>query len=149
MPDHAHLLVESFSEQANLRKFVNSSQQRSAYAHACAKRERLWQDGYYDRVLRPSEDPKWVARYILENPVRGKLVTTPLDYPFLGSDVWSVEELLASWRCNAEEPACRVSPAGLKPRPTSQAPNELTGAPASSAYEVASCMKTLTRRGFT
>ena len=98
MPDHAHLLVESFSEQANLRKFVDSSKQRSAYAHACAKRERLWQDGYYDRVLRPSEDPKWVARYIFENPVRAKLVATPLDYPFLGSDVWSVEELLASCR---------------------------------------------------
>ena len=115
MPDHAHLLVEGFNEQSNLRKFVESAKQRSACAHARAKREPLWQDGYYDRVLRPSEDPKWVARYILENPVRAKLVTSPLDYPFLGSDVWSMEELLASF------------PPGLKPRPTSQAANKFTG----------------------
>ena len=45
MPDHAHLLSEGFSEHSNLRRFVESAKLRSAYAHARAKREWLWQDG--------------------------------------------------------------------------------------------------------
>ena len=96
MPDHAHLLVEGLSDKSNLRRFVNSAKQHSGYAHGQARRERLWQGGYYDRVLRPSEDPKWVARYILENPVRAGLVESPQDYEFLGSDVWEIQDLLGA-----------------------------------------------------
>ena len=96
MPDHAHFLVEALNETSNLREFVKSAKQRSAYAHSRACRERLWQDGYYDRVLRPSEDPKWVARYIIGNPVRANLVASPHDYEFLGSDVWRIEDLIGS-----------------------------------------------------
>ena len=96
MPDHAHLLVEGLSDKSNLRRFVNSAKQHSGYAHGQARRERLWQGGYYDRVLRPSEDPKWVARYILENPVRAGLVESPQDYDFLGSDVWEIQDLLSA-----------------------------------------------------
>ena len=53
----------------------------------------LWQEGYYDRVLRPEESEAMVARYIIENPVRAGLVTRPSDYPFVGSDEWSLEEI--------------------------------------------------------
>ena len=35
-----------------------------------------------------------VARYVLENPVRAGLVTRVQDYPFLGSDVYTVEQVL-------------------------------------------------------
>jgi REP element-mobilizing transposase RayT len=94
MPDHAHLLVGGIDEPSDLRKFAKSAKQRSAHAHARAKRERLWQKGYFDRILRPTEDPKCVARYILENPVRAKLVASPRDYPFLGSDVWDIDTLI-------------------------------------------------------
>jgi hypothetical protein len=48
-----------------------------------------------DRVLRSDEATFDVVRYIFENPVRAGLVRSPADYPFLGSDVWSVEEILA------------------------------------------------------
>jgi putative transposase len=98
MPDHSHFLVEGTSSESNLRKFVDSAKQHSGFAYARAEGRRLWQEGYYDRVLRPNEEPKWVARYILENPVRGRLVESPLDYPFLGSDIWSIEELIESCR---------------------------------------------------
>jgi hypothetical protein len=45
-------------------------------------------------VLRDDEDTRRVARYILENPVRGGLMASPEEYPFLGSGVWSVKEIL-------------------------------------------------------
>jgi hypothetical protein len=35
-----------------------------------------------------------IARYIVENPVRARLVTDPLDYPHWGSSMCSREELL-------------------------------------------------------
>ena len=35
-----------------------------------------------------------VARYLLNNPVRAGLVMSPIDYPYLGSDRWSVTELI-------------------------------------------------------
>ena len=94
MPDHAHFLVEGFSSDADLRKFVNLAKQCSSYHHVRSTGEALWQDGYYDRVLRDSEDSKWVARYIAENPVRAGLVESPRDYQYLGSAVWTIDELL-------------------------------------------------------
>jgi len=56
----------------------------------------LWQEGYYERVLRVSEDARWVARYIMGNPVRAGLAQTPDQYPFSGSDVWTIPEILGS-----------------------------------------------------
>ena len=50
----------------------------------------LWQDGYYERVLRKSEDVLAIIDYILDNPVRAGLVSRPLDYPF-------------SWSCTFDD----------------------------------------------
>ena len=50
---------------------------------------RLWDKGYYDRVLRDSEATEAVAPYILANPVRAGLVKSIEDYPFLGSSIGS------------------------------------------------------------
>jgi hypothetical protein len=70
--------------------------QRSAGDCAQTHHQRLWQEGYFERVLRESDDGKALARYIIHNPVRAGLVTTPADYRFLGSDVWTLTELLES-----------------------------------------------------
>ena len=96
MPDHVHLLVEGLKEASDLRRLVKLMKQGSGAAYAMRTGERLWQEGFYDRVLREEEDAKEVARYILNNPVRAGLVTTPREYPYLGSDVWSLDELLES-----------------------------------------------------
>ena len=55
-----------------------------------------WQEGSHEHVLRGDEDARHVARYIIENPVRAGLVTTPFQYPYLGSDVWTLGELIES-----------------------------------------------------
>ena len=56
----------------------------------------LWQEGYYEHVLREDGDPRQVARYILENPIRAGLVANPLDYPYIGSDRWTIRGLVDS-----------------------------------------------------
>jgi hypothetical protein len=59
-------------------------------------RERLWQRYGFERVLRQEETTQVVARYILENPIRAGLVTRVEDYPFLGSFVYTLAQLLDS-----------------------------------------------------
>jgi len=96
MPDHLHLLVEGVTAAADLRRFVKLAKQRSGAAHALQKHEPLWQEGYFERVLRAEDDAKGIARYILNNPVRGSLVENPMDYPHMGSDIWELRDLLVS-----------------------------------------------------
>ena len=96
MPDHVHLLIEGTTAAADFKRVAKRLKQGSGQSWAFRRKSRLWQEGYYDRVLRPGEDPKAVARYIIENPVRAGLVTDPRDYPHLGSNVWTLDELLDS-----------------------------------------------------
>ena len=94
MPDHVHLLIEGRSQTADLRVFAKRLKQSTGQMYAHQMNRRLWQEGYYDRVLRPEEPEVLVARYIIENPVRAGLVASVFDYPHVGSDVWSLDEIV-------------------------------------------------------
>jgi len=48
------------------------------------RNKRLWQDGYYDHVLREEEATIPVARYIVLNPVRAGLCEDASAYPAPG-----------------------------------------------------------------
>lgn len=96
MPDHLHLLVEGTDDSSRLTEFARLARQASGFAYKQATGRRLWQDGDYERVLRQSDEARQVAAYILANPSRAGLVRTPAEYPFLGSDVWSLDKLLDS-----------------------------------------------------
>lgn len=94
MPDHAHLLVHGRSDRSDLHRFVKRAKQSSGQIYAHAVKEPLWQDSDYDHVVRPEENLTGIACYIIQNPVRAGLVTSPLDYQFVGSGTWPVEELI-------------------------------------------------------
>jgi len=96
MPDHAHMLVEGNHPGADFREFVRIFKQRSSFAWKRRNRTALWQRSYFEHVLRDDEDTIGVAKYILENPVRGNLVQRPEDYPYLGSMTMDVQHLLYS-----------------------------------------------------
>ncbi len=98
IPDHLHLLTEGLSEDADLRRFVHEFKQRSAFEYKRAAGQPLWQARYHDHVLRNDEATKSVAGYIIQNPVRAGLVEDPRRYPFLGSEVYAMEDLLESVR---------------------------------------------------
>ena len=70
MPDHVHLLLRGRSERADLRHFAKTAKQSTGQLFRGRLNEPLWQEGYYDRVVRPEDDPSGIARYIIENPVR-------------------------------------------------------------------------------
>jgi putative transposase len=85
MPDHLHILVEGRTENADMRKFISVFKQRTALWFNRRYGIRLWQPGYYDRVLRKEEATSAVGRYIFENPVRKGIATDYLRYPYSGS----------------------------------------------------------------
>ena len=94
MPDHLHLLIEGLAEPSDCRRFIGRAKQFSGYHHAKAFGHRLWQRYGFERVLRNDEATLVVARYILENPLRAGLVSRVEDYPFAGSRVYSLADIL-------------------------------------------------------
>lgn len=92
MPDHVHLLLEG-TENTNLKEFIRVFKQITSY-HCKSDPGSLWHRSYYDRILRRDEDSVAVARYILNNPVRRGLVETVIDYPYSGSFVVPLEDIL-------------------------------------------------------
>ncbi len=94
MPNHLHLLVEGLREHADLRQFVTEFKRRSGFQLRKTDRWLLWQAGYCERVLRSNEAARDVAIHILQSPVRAGLAEDPRRYPFLGSDVYALEDLL-------------------------------------------------------
>ena len=94
MPDHLHLLAEGKTDDADARRFIGLAKQYSGYYYKKEFNDGLWQRYGFERVLRSDEGTRDVVRYILQNPVRAGLVTKAEDYPFLGSGVYSVIELM-------------------------------------------------------
>ena len=94
MPDHVHLLVEGKREDSDCRVFISRAKQYSGFHYKATHGRRLWQRYGYERVLRNDEATVSVARYIIENPVRARLVKCVADYQFSGSSVYTVEQLL-------------------------------------------------------
>ncbi|MBU1076047.1 MAG: transposase [Spirochaetes bacterium] len=85
MPDHLHFLSEGISEQADLHKFIKLFKQVTSYCFKQNTGKMLWQLSYYDHILRKEENIKSVMKYILDNPVRKRLVNDWQEYPYSGS----------------------------------------------------------------
>ena len=94
MPDHVHLVVAGMGPSANLEVFFVNAKRYPAVRFREQFGTRLWERGGFERVLRAEEHTPDVVRYVLENPVRAGLVSHPRDYPFLGSSVYRLDELL-------------------------------------------------------
>jgi hypothetical protein len=55
-----------------------------------------WQKGFFDRVLRRSQDIVGMLRYCADNPVRAGLVEHWQEYAFTGSDVYDLRDLFGA-----------------------------------------------------
>jgi putative transposase len=94
MPDHVHLVVEGLSDASDLKAFVKLAKQYSGFYYAHVNRTKLWQHGINDHIVRDDVDFLDRVRYVVNNPVAAGLAARPEDYPFLGSDRWSIQELI-------------------------------------------------------
>jgi putative transposase len=94
MPDHVHILLEGGGPTVDVNHCAAAFRQRAGYAYRRLRGGRLWQDGYFDRLLRREEATCKVAGYIIGNPVRAGLCAEPTRYPFSGSSRYTLEELI-------------------------------------------------------
>jgi putative transposase len=95
MPDHLHLVVEGMADGSDLKAFAKLAKQYSGYYYARTHGGgKLWQRYGHDRIVRDEADLRDRVRYVANNPVAAGLVDKAEDYPFLGSQRWSLEALL-------------------------------------------------------
>lgn len=82
MPDHIHWLFQ-LGENESLSNVINLFKGRTARKlnKELNKEGKFWQSAYYDHAVRKDEDIKQIARYIVANPLRAKLVERIEEYP--------------------------------------------------------------------
>ena len=87
MPDHFHGLLQLNENATSLAKIIGELKGNTARAinSTLNNRGALWQPSYYDHALRQEEHRINIARYIVANPLRKKLVKNIKDYPFWNS----------------------------------------------------------------
>jgi REP element-mobilizing transposase RayT len=104
MPDHLHAMAEGARRDSNFLKYVAMFKQRTAFEHASRGRGRLWQAGFFEHVIRREEDFESVAAYIVANPIRAGLCRSAIEYRYLGSSRYTLQQLaeaaqmIPSWR---------------------------------------------------
>ena len=96
MPDHLHLLIEGTSDNSDGRRFIKLFKQYSGYLYSQERNDTLWQRYGFEHVLRDDEVTVEVVRYILRNPVRAGLAKAVEEYPFVGSLVYELKDLINS-----------------------------------------------------
>jgi len=91
-------LVLAHISSANCKAFISLAKQYSGYYYKREFGRVLWQRYGYERTLRKEDQTLVMVRYILENPVRAKLVQSVQDYPFVGSLIYELSDLVNSVR---------------------------------------------------
>ena len=88
MPDHLHWLF-GLTEKEDLSRVIKLLKGRSSHKinQILARSGSTWEKAFHDRALRKEEDIRKIARYIVANPLRAKLVENIYDYP-LWDAVW-------------------------------------------------------------
>jgi REP element-mobilizing transposase RayT len=94
MTDHLHALIRGQAEESDCKAFIKAAKQYSGFYFKQKHHHELWQRYGYEWVVRDHMERALVIGYIVTNPVEAGLVGHPAEYPFLGSERYSVEELL-------------------------------------------------------
>jgi putative transposase len=85
MPDHLHLFCSPVRETpVPLARWVAYWKSHASRHWPTRQDAPIWQANFWDTQLRRGEsyDNKW--QYVVENPVRAKLVENPTDWPYQG-----------------------------------------------------------------
>lgn len=110
MPNHFHLLIDTSIQlktkdldiaqvpdsYTNLSKIMFRIKGASArYCNMALKRKgAFWMEEYFDRMVRNEKDRCYYVNYILQNPVKAKIVKNWRDFPFTFVERTIEEEIL-------------------------------------------------------
>jgi putative transposase len=79
MPDHVHLLLTP-AEDIPLEKAVQLI--KGGFSFRLKSKLEVWDRGYFDRRVHDGEDFDTCKLYIEQNPVRGRLASAAVEYPY-------------------------------------------------------------------
>jgi REP element-mobilizing transposase RayT len=94
MPDHAHLVIDGERDDSDCRAFIKLAKQYSGYYFKQAHGRQLWQRYGYERFIRDDMERALTIRYVLANPVKEGLARGPLEFAGLGSQRYTIAELM-------------------------------------------------------
>jgi putative transposase len=88
MPDHVHLFVRG-DYTFRLGPWIGALKQTLAKTATLSRAEgQLWEEGFFDHVLRSNESYSQKWNYVCENPLRAGLVKSAADWPYQGEIVY-------------------------------------------------------------
>ena len=97
MPDHVHVLLEAHAPTESVFETFVEWKHRAALLAWRRRDVRLWQESFYDHILRTDDDSWSVAAYIMANPLRAGLTKR-------------IGEVLAGWaRAYTASKGCKLS----------------------------------------
>jgi REP-associated tyrosine transposase len=88
MPDHVHLFVRG---DCNFRlgPWIGALKQALAKATMLSRvKGQIWEEGFFDHVLRTNESYSQKWNYVRENPIRAGLTKSAADWPYQGEIVY-------------------------------------------------------------
>lgn len=94
MPDHLHIVFLGLGDASRPKVAMALLKQRSGYWLAQNRPDIVWQDDFYDTILRRSRGFTASLRYIALNPVRAGLAEHIHDCPYTGSIGCELNEVL-------------------------------------------------------
>jgi REP element-mobilizing transposase RayT len=95
MPDHQHMIITGTNDEVDLLKAIISYKQKTGFWMSKNKVRASWQKDFYDHIIRNEEKLSKHIRYILDNPVRKRLVSDWQDYSFKGAIGCKLDDILA------------------------------------------------------
>jgi REP element-mobilizing transposase RayT len=88
MPDHVHLFVRG-DYNFRLGPWIGALKQALARAAALSRaRGQIWEEGFFDHILRSSDSYSQKWNYVRENPARAGFVKSAADWPYQGEIVY-------------------------------------------------------------
>ena len=88
MPDHVHLFVRG-DDNFRLGPWVGALKQALAKAAMLSRAKgQIWEEGFFDHVLRTNESYSQKWNYVRENPVPAGLGKSAEDWPYQGEIVY-------------------------------------------------------------
>jgi REP element-mobilizing transposase RayT len=88
MPDHVHFFLRG-SDNFRLGAWIGGLKQALAKAAMLSRRNgQIWEEGFFDHILRSNESYAQKWNYVRENPVRAGLVKSAAEWPYQGEIVY-------------------------------------------------------------
>ncbi len=85
MPDHIHFLLSPQRDGLSVLKFTEQYKGKTTNrSWKLGWSGKLWQQRYYDHIIRSSESLIEISKYILNNPVRKEIVEVAEDWQWGG-----------------------------------------------------------------